>query len=393
MPKNTLLKTLLPLMLLSPFFYSCSGGNSLVSLPYGTLYDSSLKAGNHFTKIDYSSFLTLVEGTDSVAPTSFIVVVRGASEGCLCWTSLEANLEKYCSSFNLCLYLMTLDDFSSHDYKGLDLKKDVHTLGIYDNGSLKYHLEISDSSLYSTDYNVLKDWFLARVSIAPLYYINKNQLDSLFASGTESFMVGYVRKTCGDCTYALTHSVFSYSSSFKRPGYLFDCDVENVRFVNGASPKTGDEATEDEKAAAIQWQAFKDDYGLSSKYTTFGYGNGFVPTFTWNTPSANKADGVKDAFVWGNESLKKNQDGTFHVASAYLDGTRNDGKGEDNPFLTDGAKDILSSSGVKETNFLNITSIPASDVYAVGEDGYWLHKASRIYDDPLLLAFLSFYLK
>ena len=389
MNKKHLFIAVAPLLVVGPLT-GCSSSNSIVSLPFGKLYDSSLKGEEHFSKIAYTDFKTLVEGNDSYAPSSFALVVRGSSESCICWSSFRGQLETYCNKKNFLLYYMELADFNQQSYAGLDLKNEEHTLGIFDKGSLKYQVNVSDGSTYSSSYDVLSAWFDERITIGPLLYINKTQLYALYSSATEGFVVGYLRKKCPDCSYVMTHSVSSYSSSLSRKGYLIDCDVEGIRYYNGSEP--AEEGTEDQQKAYAQWQSFKDEYGLSSKNTNFGFDNGYVPTFTYSLPGEDKAGMVEDAFVWGNESLTKNDDGTYRVTNAYLDGSRNDGKGDDNPFLTDNAKDILTKCEVKETNFLYIKSIPASDVTVYKDNGYWNHSASEVYDNPLLKAFLTYYL-
>ncbi len=373
---------------------SCSQrqeNDSPILLPYGNLFDSSLKEEEAFKKLTYSGFSSMVkEKNDSSANyDSFFLVVRGSSQSCLCWINVRENLARYMKKNNLLTYLLTLsDDFvadgKERDYKGLNLKRGEQTIAIFENGALKYQMNLTEGSEYSKDYEKFEAYLDSHLKVGNVLYISKKQLDALYqqGDGAPSFVVGFTRNSCPDCTYINRHRLKEIASSEEyNVSYLFDCDTEGVRLYKGEEAK--ENGSENAKIAYQNWITFKNDHGLSDvENKELGYKEGYVPTWTCNLPGlSTKIESIKDMFVWGNDSIIKNGD-IYEVATTYFDGSR------EHAFLSD--KSILDKSKVNKTNLKGL-EVPKSELNLIGETPYWTHEASSKYEDPLLTAFFNYY--
>ena len=161
-----------------------------------------------------------------------------------------------------------------------------------------------------------------------MYYINLEQLQSKI-NNDESFIIYYSRSSCGDCNYLNKNYLRQYLSSHvdSKYFYVIETDAEGIRFYNGASPDTSNDATDDEKAAAAQWQAFKDQYGLSNVNNPIGHGVGYVPTLQYYQDGE-----ISDMMVYFNDGeYVLNSDDTYSIrinASYY----------NDNPYLNQTVK-------------------------------------------------------
>lgn len=357
---------------------SCSSSFSKVSLPYGQLYDASLKDSEHLSKIEYSELKSYMNVDSSTSNLSFLLVIQGNSSGCLCWSDFQSNLNTFMSHYNAKIYVINYSEFSNKDYLGFDVQKSHDTLAVVSKGSVAAQKVTSDSEdTFVTDYDTLKSWLLDKVSFSSMLYLNKNQLDTLLGAGSP-LVVGFVRSSCGDCSYLLSHDLITYNQKEHATSYLFECEVEGVYLSNGATPN---ENSLDGNQAAINWGAFKDKYGLSNANNLdFGYETGYVPTFIYylGNNATNPALSIRDEDVYTNDSLTKNDDGTYKVSASYFDGSR------DHEFILNGFKGT--------SNLLSLTSLPAEQVNVSSYGVSWKHEYSAIYHDALLEAFLSFYL-
>ncbi len=319
---------------------------------------------------------------------SFFLVVRGSSETCRCWMNVRENLTHYMKKKNLLTYYLTLnDDFEingkERDYKGLNLKKGEQTIAIFENGTLKQQMNLTEESEYSKNYDKFETYLDARLKVGNVLYINKKQLDTLYEKGDGApfFVVGFTRSSCPDCTYINHHRLKEIASSEEyRVSYLFDCDTEGVRLYKGEEAKAN--GSENAKIAYQNWITFKNDHGLSNvKNKELGYEEGYVPTWTKNHPGLAKIESIKDMFVWGNDSIIKNGE-TYEVGTTYFDGSR------EHEFLSD--ENILKKSNVEETNLKGL-KVDKNELEFVGDTPYWSHEGNAKYEDPLLTAFFNYY--
>jgi hypothetical protein len=364
--------------------FSCSSSPSKVYIPYGSLYDSSKKGDDLFHSIDYASLSGLMSKS---SPHSFILVIRGVSSDCLCWTGLRDNLSSWMKARNAEVYLIESTEFSSKDYLGFSPVNGSNVLSIVNKGSVSSSQKIEEDSDLATKASSFSDWINERVSIGKFSFVSFSQLKNLyFGDDKAAFMVGFVRSTCSDCSYLLYNPLPSFleaNTSFK--AYLFDCDCEGARLYNGAAPSTG---SDDGIEATAQWTSFKYEYGLSlSVDNSYGYGEGYVPTFSYIVPSnvgEHAYEGIVDMDVYANDTLASNSDGTYYVKESYWDGSI------DHDFLADTKN--LSNNNVNYTDLTHLKSIPASDVNVYEGVGYWKNEASNKYHFPLLRSFFCEYL-
>jgi hypothetical protein len=214
-----------------------------------------------------------------------------------------------------------------------------------------------------------------------MLYVSKAQLENLYAQNDTPFVIGFLRESCGDCSYVDNHFLKTYNASAHATSYVIDCDAEGIRLYNGAAPSSASDASADQKLAYAQWQLFKDDYGLSKLLDPdFGFDTGYVPTWLYCLPKLeHHYDAPHDGDVWVNDSLTANGDGTYRVSNTYFDGKRS------LPFLESVPAGVV-------TNLYEVSTIPADDVEVYDGEGYWKHEAAEQYHNPLLQAFLSYYL-
>jgi hypothetical protein len=364
---------------------SCSSSPTKVFIPYGSLYDESKTGDELFHSINYADLSGLMSTSSS---HSFILLIRGVSDDCLCWTGLRSNLTSWMKSENAEVYLISSSEFSSNDNLGFSPVTGSNVLSIVNNGSVTYNEKIEDDSSLATDSSSFASWINERVSIGKFSFISFSQLKNLyFGKDKAAFMVGFVRSSCSDCSYLLYNPLPSFlekNTGFKQ-AYLFDCDVEGVRLYEGSAPSS---TSENGLLAMNQWLNFKYEYGLSSSSDNpFGYNEGYVPTFSYILPSnigEHGYEGIVDMAVYANDSLASNSDGTYYVKGSYWDGS------VDHDFLNDTKN--LSANNVNYTNLTHLKSIPASDVNVYEGEAYWKHEAMNKYHFPILSSFFSEYL-
>jgi hypothetical protein len=382
---------LLALALALPLLSGCDEKAAPVPLAFGSLYDSSLSDTAHFQKLDAYSDLKSKMGDEN---QNFVLVVLPKDLGCTCWSRFCATINLYQSRKNLQIFSISASQFddSSLDKYGLSVDSHLATIAIVEGGKVKYQQTADGTNdSFAKDYDVFSKWMDARLSLSDMLYLSKSQMDGLYA-GTTPFTIGFVRTSCGDCSYVANHLLKEYNASKRNRSYLFDLDVEGVRYYNGAEPKDENEATADEKAAYAQYNAFKRDYGLASTYTAdFGYGAGCVPMWVHCNPAANTEGepwgAIDDADVYDNDTISLVA-GQYKITESFFD----DARQSKLPFLDDA--DALRKGGVAQTNLTSVElSQDSVDVYDMGGSKYyaWNHAAAALYHDPLLKAFFAKY--
>jgi hypothetical protein len=386
MRKNRFLLAILSACALAPVLTSCGETVTKVSQPFGALYDSSLSDTAHFSALPgHGKLKSLVE-----AKRNFVLVVLPEELGCVCFGIFCETINRYQKSKNLLVYSISGTQFNNPDNSkfGLNVNSNLATIAIFEGGAVKYQSTADGSKdSFAQNYSVFSEWMNARLSFSDMLYVSKTQLESLY-KGTTPFTLGFVRASCGDCSYVADHLLTEYNKEAHSVSYLIDCDVDGIRLCNGKEPSNATGATEDETTAYKNWQTFKDDYGLSNKYTTnFGFDNGYVPTWVHCNPAANTEDkpwgAIDDADVYVNDSLTQLDEKTYAVSNTYFDGTR------DLPFLKDA--DALAKGGCATTNIKGIT-MGVGDVTVYKGNGYWNHDAAAKFHDPLLKSFFAKYI-
>lgn len=213
---------------------------------------------------------------------------------------------------------------SSKITKGHALKSLRWTPGlvVYDKGDILVKTEGNESPDYFKDEAGFKTFLNKYTRMPTMYYISKAQLKEKINSG-ESFIIYYSRNDCGDCGYMYENYLknYLYNNPDTNKFYVIETNAEGIRWVNGVAPGSGEEKdTPEQKAAAQQWQDFKDEFGLSNAInTTLGYGVGYVPTIQYY-----KDGEIKDMVVYFNDMFEAAGEAGVTIIESYFD---------DNPYL------------------------------------------------------------
>jgi hypothetical protein len=337
----------------------CSSNNEVVNLDFGRLYDSSLSSTElapHVTSLTYS---TLTSHHDN--KENFLLLVGEVNSTCVCFAKFRSTLLSYLSKHNADLYVIDPSEFDGAGKSTFDLKiggTGYETIAIFKDGVIAYQNQRSgEEDSWSNDYDTFLDWIKVRARVPSMYYISLSQLSTFNATHSE-YVLGFLRASCPDCSYLAHHFLKSFNTGDYNASYVIDCDAVGIRY---------DAAGNLDK---VQWQAFKDAYGLSTALNKeFGYGTGYVPCFAFYNNGS-----IDDFAVYVNDTLSVASDGSASITTTYWDGSRT------HPFF-----ESLDSSVV--TNILNL-SVPSSDV----DEGSWTYEAAAKYHDPLMKGFLSYWL-
>ncbi len=362
--------------LVIPLLSGCDNSSTSLRVTFGRLYDSSY-SGNvsnlylYTTNISYDDLNRKITNKESfvLCVYEYKTLLEGGEIECTCYTSFASSLNKYMKKNNAEIYAIDPSDFSSNDRFSLSIALGDQTLAIFSNGLLLKQENSSNDGLSSLE--KVESFLDSSISWSNILYVSKEQLDSLLKEKGR-YTVGYLRKTCSDCAYLNYNFLKEYSKKeLNTPLYVIECDVPGIRYDSL------------NKLDKEQWQSFKDEYGLSSKYDlSFGYDEGYVPTFLTYTNNgqsyAHYGELVSDGAVYMNDTLSL-ENGVYKVAGSYWDG-------RNHPFFESLSADVKTS-----LIGLEIHDGQYSDY---GDDGvYWNKEYSSKYHDPLLEGFLDYYTK
>lgn len=353
---------------------NAANSTSPITIEYGRLYDETLESENaHFDLIDHAELTSLISNE-----SDFVLLVYKKNDTCGCWiNSFRPNILSYMKKNNLLMYAISYTEFGEGASRfGLNISSSDQTIGIFENGALKYSkTRNGDDDPWAVEYEKFSSWMDERIKPGKSLYVSNAQLNALYA-GNEKFTIGWMRKSCGDCSYIARHSFKDWAKKdHEGVLYLYDCDDPISRPVD-----------EDGNLNTEVWQNFKDKYGLSNKYNTdFGFDNGYVPTFHHIDPGIDReipGHSILDGMVVFNDTISKGEDGGYYVSSTYFSDDRLDKLA----FLENVGDDV-------KTNFENMV-LNSSDVTVYPEYGNyisWNHESAENYYAPLLNAFLDCY--
>ncbi len=364
MMKKIILLPIIALSIGGMFLTSCGDGEK-VHLNYGTKITNALEDitsyGNLQTKINDGS--------------NFLIVVYTKS-GCSCWNTFEHMvLEPFNAENNTLIYKINYNLFFSGDEPldtfGISISESNASIALFKDGKVKTQEMYQESNKMFKDKSYFEAWFEKNCVLPNMFYINKSQLDGLYAS-TTPFVIEFSRETCPDCRYVNSHGLkdFSTKISTSKPLYIFD--VDEVRLDSSGNIQTD------------IWNTFKKEYGLSNELNfVYGYGTGYVPTFFYIEPNGTDKAGInvnKSAAVFVNDKIEL-VDGIYKVKTS---------------FYSEARKPNLSYLSSASTPVLEGLVIPESDVTVYPEYGNyiaWNYSAAEVYHNPLLNLFLEQYLK
>ncbi len=356
-------------------------GVTQVQLSYG--HDQT---GEAFSEEEYPE-MKRIEYGDLVAEIqnkhSFLLLTHDENSTCQCWTSFHDNvLKPYIQQNSLLVHWIDYADFmAGKEFFGVTFSKEHETVAIFKEGVLAYqHDNADEQSEFTTKLSAFSDWMNARIKPSHALYLSLDQLDAKYA-GTSPFNIYYGRAGCGDCSYFDKADLLPYlaSNDVKQSIYLFDLDIEGVRFYNGASPK--EEGTEDEQAAYAQYMAWKAEYGLAeSEDNPAGYDAGMVPSVYRIAPNGKDKIGevITHSAVFYNDDLYSENG---KVAASYFTAER----------LEIASLSYLKNSSVTKKVLLGEAVTPFE-----GERGEWLnwnHEQQRALQKPIIDLLLDAILK
>ena len=260
-------------------------------------------SSNTYKNITMNELNTMIDNDDNF----LLFVYSPTCGGCMMFKPI---LENAIKTRNLIVYAITYSSISTdHELKSL---RYTPSIVLYENGEIAYQTDPDKNQ----EYFVNNDGFLSFLDeytrMPTMYYISKDQLIAKIEND-ENFIVYYSRNDCGDCAYMYKNylKLFLYNNPGAKKIYVIETNVEGIRLTNG-------------EYNATQWQAFKDQFGLSENgNATFGYGVGYVPTIQYYNNG-----NIADMVVYFNDDMSAttNPDGSTTV-------TINGSYYSDNPYI------------------------------------------------------------
>lgn len=218
-----------------------------------------------------------------------------SSNGCTCWQEFEPIINKYIKDNKYICYHAKYDEFIDFASNvGLTLSKSTTTFAVYENGQLKFNIHTDPENKTMSDYETFKKTLDNTVSKPRCYYVSESDVDNMMKSDKNE-VIYFERSACPDCTYINKTILKDYLTANPNMNNLYILDCQPWKQLE----------TE-------QYQAKKDNYGLSSKYNTeFGFNTGSFPFFSYIENG--KYTSGAEAF---NQTLSK-VDGTVKVTDSY----------------------------------------------------------------------------
>lgn len=233
---------------------------------------------------------TKVENEDSFVLYVYMI-------GCEHCRNFKPILDHVIDERNLIVYGIEFSHIVNYDE--LSRVDGTPSLVVYDEGEILTITDPDRNSTYFKNYDGLK-LFFDKYTYSPVaFYITLDQLRAKKANN-ENFIVYFSRATCSDCNYLNEHYMRDFYEVYhsNKEFYILECDAEGVRLNNSVYDE-------------IQWQAIKDEFGLSEEGSaTFGYGKGVVPTFQYYNNGR-----LTDMMVYANDEGDWNtlDDGTVTI--------------------------------------------------------------------------------
>ncbi len=253
------------------------------------------------------------------------VLVSSADKTCACWASFEQLvLNPYIEKTGVQIFYIDAENLVS-GYFSLPIsssKSNTPVIGIYEDGKIKYKESYSYSNKIFSDLDAFTKYFEARVNLPTVEIISLDKFNELLKTD-KKFLINYGLSICPDCkAYDRLFLKEYISKPTKRsiPYYYLETLAEGMRIKDG---KYGT------LEATAQWEAFKDNYGLSAvKNTEKGYSPGFVPTIqliegdgTDHVASEDITPIIKEMMVFQNDQATYT-DGVVTITDSYYDGVR-----------------------------------------------------------------------
>lgn len=275
----------------------CSKDDEKAALGVGDMTATTYKT------ISMSELNAKIEDEDSFV----LYVYSPTCGGCAMFKPV---LENVIQDKHLIVYAIQFNQIESgHELKSI---RYTPSLVVYNKGEIIVNTNPAENEDYFKNNTGLISFFDKYTYMPTMYYISKDQLISKI-DNDENFIIYYSRNDCGDCAYLYNNYLkeFLYNNPQTKKIYVVETNTEGIRLKDG-------------EYNAEQWQAFKDDFGLSeANNTTFGYGVGYVPTIQYYNNGR-----IADMLVYFNDDMSyvTNEDGstTITINGSYY---------SDNPYI------------------------------------------------------------
>lgn len=265
---------------------------------------ASLSIGN----VNATSYVELASAAELQAKVdnkdSFVLYVfQSGCDGCKLFKPI---IEHVIDERNLIIYAIQWNKVKN--FKGLESVSGTPSLAVYNKGEVLTITDPDKNNSYFSTYDGFKTFLDEYTYIPRAYYITLSQLREK-KTNQDNFIVYFSRKSCGDCSYLNNHYLKDYLNNYhgEKAFYILETDAVGVRF------------DENGEYDAVQWQAVKDEFGLSEAGSaTYGYKTGVVPTFQYYNNGV-----LSGMMVYANDDgdfvVESDGSYTFTITSSYYD--------------------------------------------------------------------------
>ena len=365
MKKKALISIIVPLLFAS--LNGCSN-KPAIRLTFGTELKQDIYTLKELTTAQ------LLDKAKNEKEVFLLATYQGSySEECLCWNTFQNVIASYMNSYHDIVYVY---DAQSQDESIKQLKIDkledsTPHLYIF-NGEQKLagfsYKNSKDKSIFEDlTGKMMKQRVYKYVDSSLMHYVDTTYTQSDEIKNNKNTIVLFMRRGCGDCSYAIPNVIIPYINSHKLTSSIRVIDLQDLYDL---SKKEG--ASEEEKA---QYQNVKDLCQLSETANEkYGYLNGVVPTLQYYEQGE-----LKDASVFFNDEISQKEDGTYYICESFYSFER----------LTS-----IKYAPIYLYAPLKGMIIDAEDVVATTSGYvYWAQEKAAQYHKPLMEAFLNLYCK
>ena len=251
---------LVPALLLS----SCRDGEidkSKIALDFGREFKNDITDLSKLGELNYSQLIDTIDKKQN-----FVLLVY--NEGCGCWTDFRPVVKEFFNRYKIDFKIVNVDEIPGNNkydiYTGKSL---MPAICFFRRGKLIRQtvygkLKAENRQLFK-EFDAFEEYMFKNIYLPKMYYLDKEALDAKI-SNDSSFNLYIGRSACGDCIEVEQNILYKWSTSLKSTipqDILYVFDIQQYR-------------------PTPEYQSIKDQYGLSTTInTTFGYGEGCVPTF------------------------------------------------------------------------------------------------------------------
>lgn len=296
----------------------------------------------HFSDFNYAYKydLTYQELKEKIGKESFAVAV--GQSGCFCWNDLAAVINNYVNNTHIVVYRIKTENLLYKDDFGLKVVSGSSSFGIFKlDGSVKAVNHEDKETSKQDKFNAFMNKY---TSLPRMYYISENDISNKVIKDNVNATIYFGRSGCPDCSDVNKLILFPYFENHSgKTLYCYDLD---------------------EYYGTDNYIAKKGEFKLTAASNpTYGYGDGFVPTFFYYN---NKE--IKSGAVAFNDKVESNI-----ITRSY--------------YTSERAASLEYLNNFTGTKIIQGMNVPSSDLTAYGN---WENDKAVNYYKPLITAFLDY---